>query len=211
LSEPVIIVGAGGHGRVVADTLRASGIRVLGFTDIRAELLRTTVASLPVLGTDEALSAYPSAAILLANGIGSTDVPLLRRRVFEERKAAAYRFIIVVHPRAIVASSAVLQEGAQIMAGAVVQGGAVIGVDAVVNTGALVDHDCDVGAHCHLAPGCVLSGGVRLGEGSHVGTGACIIQDVTLGAGCMVAAGAVVVGDHRAGMRLAGVPARAMK
>jgi sugar O-acyltransferase (sialic acid O-acetyltransferase NeuD family) len=211
LSEPVIIIGAGGHGKVVADTLQACGARVLGFTDISQDKQGGIVLGLRVLGTDEVLSAYQSAGILLANGIGSIDVPDLRRRVFEARRSAAYRFITVVHPRAIVATSVVLEEGAQIMAGAVVQAGAVIGADAIVNTGALVDHDCNVGAHCHLAPGCVLSGGVRLGAGTHVGTGACIVQNVTLGFGCMVAAGAVVVGNHDSGARLAGVPAKAMK
>lgn len=211
MSEAVIIIGAGGHGRVVADALQACGVRILGFTDIRGDLQGASVVGLRVLGSDAVLSGYESTEILLANGIGSTDLPVRRRSAFEACKSAGHRFITVVHPRAIVASSAVLQEGAQIMAGAVVQAGALIGADAIVNTGVLVDHDCNVGAHCHLAPGSVLSGGVHVGECTHVGTGACIVQNVTLGAGCMVAAGAVVVGDHDANARLAGVPARTMK
>lgn len=211
MSLPVLVIGAGGHGRVVADALRVAGRKVLGFVDAAADLEGMRIDGLPVLGGDTLLEDYPPASVMLANGIGSTVSTATRRQVYERLTASGFQFETVRHPSAIVSTSAVLSSGAQIMAGAVVQPGAVIGEDTIVNTGALIDHDCVIGRHCHLAPGAVLSGSVRVGDGCHIGAAASVIQDVTIGADALIAAGAVVVGDVAAGVRMAGVPARPME
>lgn len=204
----VIIVGAGGHGRVVADALHCAGIPVLGFTDPDATLHGTLVEGFPVLGDDSVLERYPQRACELALGIGSVGVTDARARIAESLQAAGWRLATVVHPSAIVARSAVLETGAQVMAGAIVQSGARVGLGALINTGAQVDHDCVIGAYSHVAPGAVLSGGVTLGERCHIGSGAVIIQGVRLGRSVLVGAGAVVVVDGTDGTRLFGVPAR---
>lgn len=206
--KPLIIVGAGGHGRVLADALRVAGACVLGFTDSDANLQAATVDGLSVLGTDEVLAGFSVDEVVLVNGVGSAGLPTARRALGERLRAEGWRFGTVVHPKAIVAEGAVLEEGAQVMAGAVVQPGARIGRNAVVNTGAVVDHDCEIGAYVHVAPGATLSGGVVVGEDSHVGTGAVVVQGVRLGPRTMVAAGAVVVRSDAGGATLMGVPAR---
>lgn len=211
MSLPVLVIGAGGHGRVVADALRAMGRKVLGFLDVAADLEGTQIDGLPVLGSDARLQGYPPASVRLANGIGSTVSTAARRQVYERLTAAGFQFETVRHPAATVASSAVLSTGAQVMAGAVLQPGVVIGEDTIINTGALIDHDCLIGSHCHVAPGAVLSGGVRIGDGCHIGTAASVVQGVTIGAEALIAAGAVVVGDVSTGARMVGVPARAME
>lgn len=211
MSLPVLVVGAGGHGRVVADALRATGREVLGFLDAAAELEGAQIDGLPVLGDDNLLRSYPPTSVMLANGIGSTLATAARQRLYERLKTSGYEFETVRHPRAIVSLSANLRSGAQIMAGAVLQPGVVIGEDTIINTGALIDHDCMIGAHCHVAPGAVLSGAVRVGDGSHIGTAASVIQGVTIGAGALIAAGAVVVADVPDGARMAGLPARVME
>lgn len=211
MSLPVLVIGAGGHGRVVADALRAAGRKVLGFLDAAADLEGMQIDGLPVLGGDSLLQGYPTSTIMLANGIGSTVSTVVRRRLYERLTACGFQFETVRHPAAVVSHSAVLSSGVQIMAGAVVQPGAVIGEDTIINTGALIDHDCVIGNHCHLAPGAVLSGAVRVGDDCHIGTAASVIQGVAIGAGATIAAGAVVVGDVAAGARMAGVPARVME
>lgn len=211
MSLPILVIGAGGHGRVVADALRAAGRKVLGFLDSTTDLHGTQIDGLPVLGGDERLQGYSPASVRLANGIGSTTSTTARRHVYERLMAAGFQFETVRHPAAIIAASAVLSPGAQVMAGAVLQLGVVVGKDTIINTGAVVDHDCRIGSHCHLAPGTVLSGAVRVGDDCHIGTAATLIQGVTIGAGALIAAGAVVVGDVPADVRMAGVPARAME
>jgi UDP-perosamine 4-acetyltransferase len=207
----IIVIGAGGHARVVADVLRASGRTVLGFLDRSPDRHGLLIDGFRVLGGDDLLQGYPAETVALANGIGSTSSTSPRRIVYERLSSAGYAFDTICHPSAVVAPSVRLDAGVQVMAATVIQPGVAIGVDSIVNTGAIVDHDCLIGAHCHLAPGSVLSGGVQLGERCHVGTGAAVLQGVRIGADALIAAGAVVVSDVPAQGRYAGVPARPME
>jgi sugar O-acyltransferase (sialic acid O-acetyltransferase NeuD family) len=207
MSADVIILGAGGHARVVADALMASGRRIRGFLD--GAKRGTQLLGLPVLGGDELLESISPSEVELANGIGSAGVMDTRQRVYAAAVARGFRFTRVIHPSAIVAASATLGEGVQVLARAVVQPLARIGENSIVNTGAIVEHDVVIGSHVHVSPGCVLAGGVRIGDKVHVGVAAAVIQQVTVGAGSFVAAGAVVVANVTEGTRVMGVPARA--
>lgn len=211
MSLPVLVIGAGGHGRVVADALRAAGRKVLGFLDAAADLEGRMIDGLPVLGGDAYLQIHSPGAVMLANGIGSTMSTAARRQLYERLVDSGFQFETVRHPTATVSPSVVLSPGVQVMAGAVLQPGVVIGEDTIINTGVLVDHDCVIGSHCHLAPGVVLSGSIRIGDDCHIGTAASVIQGVMIGAGVAIAAGATVVSDVAAGARMAGVPARVME
>ena len=205
---PILIIGAGGHAKVVADALRAAGEHILGFADENPAKHGTQVLGLPVLGSDEVIKARLTDEIRLANGIGSVGSLVPRRDVYLRFHGLGYTFVTVVHPRAVVAAAAELEEGAQVMAGAVVQPGATVGVNSIINTGAIVDHDCVIGRHCHIAPGCVLSGGVAIADECHIGTGASVRQGVNLGIRTVVGAGAAVVSDFSGNSTVAGVPAR---
>ncbi len=206
--QAILILGAGGHGRVLASALQLGGYRVIGFLDAAESTWGSRCLDLPVFGNDERLADFPPGQVQLANGIGSVGLPALRRRIFGAQRARGYNFPSVIHPRAIVSPDVELGHGVQVMAGAVIQTGARIGDNVIVNTGAIVDHDCVIGAHCHVAPGAVLSGGVSVGDDSHIGTGAVIIQGIQLGEQCVVGAGAVVIRNHAAASRLVGVPAK---
>jgi UDP-perosamine 4-acetyltransferase len=211
LNLETIIVGAGGHGRVVLDALSVAGGRIVGFTDANSALHGSRLLGVPVLGADTALSAYSKETTRLANGIGSIGNSFQRRTNQEALAKSGWRFMTVVHPRAVIAADVVLEEGVQVMAGAVLQPGVRVGTGTIINTGAVVDHDCRIGCFSHIAPGATLSGGVTLGVECHVGTGASIIQGISLGDKTVVGAGAVVVSDHPGGRTLIGVPARAVK
>ncbi|MBM3513475.1 MAG: sugar acetyltransferase [Alphaproteobacteria bacterium] len=212
-AKPFIIIGAGGHGRVVLDVLRQARQRVLGFVDADPGLAGTKIDGARVLGGDDIVARYRPASVSLANGLGnmpSADGSDLekRRRTYERWRRLGYRFPAVVSPAAIIASFVEIGEGAQIMAGAIVQTGAVIGANAVINTGAQVDHDGLIGDHAHVAPGAVLSGAVVIGARVHVGAGAVIVQGLTIGADAVIAAGAVVVRRVAARKVVMGAPAR---
>lgn len=208
MNQPVIIVGGGGHARVLVEALRAGNVSILGITDADPAKRGGTVMGVPVLGDDSVLGQHGPGRVLLVNGLGSVRTPAARTSLFEAFASQGFSFATVIHPRAVVASDAMLAEGAQIMAGAVIQPGVSIGRNSIVNSGAVVDHDCVIGDHVHLSPGATLSGGVRVGSGSHVGTGATVIQGISIGAGCLVAAGAVVISDVPDGATVMGVPAR---
>lgn len=199
---PVILVGGGGHGRVVLDALRSAGHSVVAVCDPDPDVARRLPSDIVYLGDDEALETYAPDSVALANGLGSTASTATRRTLFERLTARGYRFLSVRHPNACIADDVVLGEGTQILAGAIVQTGVRLGANVIVNTGAQADHDCEIGDHVHLAPGVVLSGGVRIGAGCHVGAGAVVIQSIVIGPNTLIGAGAVVVRDVEPGSRL---------
>ena len=210
MTTAIIIIGAGGHARVLADALLLSGQSVLGFTDKDASLHGTSFLGLPVLGSDELVLASRSPRdTLLVNGIGGAAGTALRRRIQRELESRDWRFTSVRHPSAIVSPHAVIGHATQILANGVVQPGARLGPGTIVNTGAIVEHDCDVGDQVHVAPRALLCGDVRIGQYSHIGAGAVVRQGVTLGPETIVAAGAVVVANSEGRCTLKGVPARA--
>ncbi|AMV71855.1 acetyltransferase [Desulfuromonas carbonis] len=208
MSLPVIILGAGGHAKVLIGAMLATSAVIKGVVDSNTALVGSRILGVPVLGGDDVVAEFNPSQIRLVNGVGSIGLPVLRQRLYERFKILGYDFATVVHPSAVVASDVVIGEGAQVMAGTVIQPGSQIGCNTIINTRASVDHDCIISDHVHISPGVTFSGGVDVGAGSHIGTGATLIQGVSIGRGCLVSAGAVVVKDISAGIKVRGVPAR---
>jgi UDP-perosamine 4-acetyltransferase len=192
MAEEVIVIGGGGHARVLLDILRVDDVKLLGYTDLQPVSRSKSMAALKWLGPDDVILGYSSQQVGLVNGIGSLPGNLLRNRIFVQFREEGYRFRSVVHSSAVIAKDVVLGDGVQVMAGAVIQPGTVIGDGVIVNTRASIDHDCRIEAHCHIAPGAVLCGGVHLSAGVHIGSGATLIQGMTIGQQVVVGAGAVV-------------------
>jgi UDP-perosamine 4-acetyltransferase len=206
LELPVIVVGGGGHAKVLLSTLLLCRTSILGFVDVNPT--PPPLLGIKYLGNDSAVLPYAPSEVRLVNGVGSANSTAARKNIYERFTQDRYCFASVIHPSAIIALEVQIEDGVQIMAGAIVQSGSRLGSNVVVNTGAIVDHDCVVGAHAHIAPGAVLSGGVRVESGAHIGTGATIIQGVNIGAASVVGAGAVVIRDVPPGVTTVGVPAK---
>jgi sugar O-acyltransferase (sialic acid O-acetyltransferase NeuD family) len=212
VSRRVVVVGAGGHAKVLMEALHLAGMQVVAVTDADTALHGKDFCGAPVIGGDDDLvGKFSNGEVLLVNGMGGVRGEPTRAAIFIRFRSRGYTFATVVHPAAIVARHVELGEGAQLMAGVIVQPGSRIGENAIINTRASVDHDCIVGSHVHIAPGATLSGGVHVGEGSHIGTGASVIHKIRIGSGCVIAAGAAVIRDVPDGTAVAGVPARKMR
>jgi sugar O-acyltransferase (sialic acid O-acetyltransferase NeuD family) len=212
LSRPngLILLGGGGHGRVLLAALVAEGRHkeVIGIIDPMAALMAKKIASVPVLGSDEALIfQYSSSEVVLINGLGSTASTQRRRQLYESFCWDGYGFTGIRHPSALLAGEVEYGDGCQFMAGATLQTGSKLAENVIINTGAVVDHDCRIGAHVHIAPGAVVSGGVEVGMAAHIGCGATIIQGVKIGKEAVVGAGAVVIRDVPDGVTVVGCPA----
>lgn len=194
--KDIVLVGAGGHGRVVLSTLLALGsFRIVGFVDSHLKP-GTSVNGIKVLGNDEVLSeVYRQGCHQAFISVGSVRDTSIRRRLFEKLTSHGFLLPSLVDPKAVVADSALLGPGAYVAAGAIIQSGAVIGKNVIVNTGAVVDHDCSVGDFVHIAPGATVSGGGQIGEGSHIGTGSSVIEGISIGKQTIIGAGSVVVGN----------------
>lgn len=211
LPRPVVILGGGGHARVLVQSLRRLGGEVRGCVVGAPESEAGPGMGVPVLGGDATLDGIDRNAVDLVMGLGAVAPGGRRVALFEELKGRGWRFASVVDPTAVVADDAALAEGVQVMAGAVIQPGCRLGCNVIVNTRAGLDHDCRIGDHAHIAPGATLSGDVEIGADTLFGTGAVAIQGRRIGAGCLIAAGAVVVDHIPAGARAMGVPARVMR
>lgn len=208
LELPVIVIGGGGHAKVLVSTLLLCRRSILGFVDLNPTA--PPLLGIRCLGSDAAVLHHAPGEVLLVNGVGSVGSTASHQEIYDRFTHEGYCFATVIHPSAIVAPEVQIEEGVQIMARAILQPGSSIASNAIVNTGAIIDHDCVVGAHAHIAPGAVLSGGVRVDSGAHIGAGACIIQGVSIGAGSVVGAGAVVIRDVPPGVTTVGVPAKAI-
>jgi len=202
-----VILGAGGHARVILAALLLRGVRPIGCLSPVAPDSGWP-SEIGYLGDDSRLAELDPARVRIINGVGSVGETLLRRKLFEWAKALGHTFLSIVHPTAIIIDHQPEAEGVQVMAGAIIQNGVVFGPNVLINTGAIVDHDCRIGAHGHVATGARLSGGVELGIGVHLGTGASVIQGIHVGDGAIVGAGAVVIRDVAAGSTVVGNPAR---
>ena len=205
MTLPVIVLGGGGHAKVLIDTLYSMSVPVLGVVDPDAGKHDQLILGVPVIGNDDFISNYSPTDIQLVNGLGSTKTTAKRRQIYDKFKNLGYTFASVIHSAAIVSEYVNKSAGIQVLAGAVIQPGVSLGENTIINTKASVDHDCNIGSHVHLAPGVTISGEVKIEDGTHVGTGAVIIQGVKIGQGCLIGAGAVILSDVPSGKTVVGL------
>jgi len=205
----ILIIGAGGHGKVVLEILRAARTHMpVGFLDADPALANTTLGNLPVFGPLNLLPKIKGKAKAAIVAIGDNRA---RQGYAQKLGDAGLELITAVHPSATIASTARVGRNVVIAAGAIVGTEAVIADSAIINTGALIDHECHIGEAAHVAPGVAMAGRVRVGTGAFVGLGARIIQCLSIGEWSTIGAGAVVIRDIPANTTAVGVPARVIK
>ena len=210
MAQPLVIVGAGGHGREVLDVVEAvnsreSAFRFLGFLDDDPDRQLLCRRGAPWLGPLDRLAEI-DAGYVIGIGAGRT-----RRRVDLSASASGRPPIRLVHPETSMGSQVALGPGVVVAAGARLTTNVRVGRHTHLNVNTSISHDCVVGDYVTLAPGAHVSGCVTLGDGVWVGTGASIIQGVTIGADAVIGAGAAVVTDIAAGVTAVGVPARPLR
>lgn len=206
---PLVLLGAGGHAKVLLALIKSLGLPLLGVCDPGlAQAGEKQWRGVTVLGADEALDKLDPGSVGLVNGIGQLVGNDLRRRVYERMSRRGFSFPALLHPNAWVDDSVEVGDGVQVMAGVVVQPDVYVGANTIINTHASVDHDCRISPHVHIAPGAVLCGSVNLGESVFVGSGARVIQNINIGAHVVVGAGATVVKDVPAMFMVKGASVR---
>ncbi|WP_164084909.1 NeuD/PglB/VioB family sugar acetyltransferase [Pseudazoarcus pumilus] len=210
-SSTVVIIGAGGHGQTIAEALFAATraghpVRAAGFLDDTPELRGTTVAGLPVLGPLSHAKDVECDAFIV--GIGDNRA---RKRIFDELRAAALTVHTVIHPTAVIATTAHIGEGTYIGANALIGAASAIGDDTIINGAGCVGHHNRIGAHAHLGPGVNAAGHVIIGDGCEIGTGANFLPDASVGAWSTVMGGALVAGSFEGGALIGGAPARLLR
>lgn len=202
MPSEVVIIGAGGHGKVITDIVISAGDRVLGFLDDREG---ACVKGFSWLGRIEAFSRFPNAEFIAAIG----NAELRERLTFELDSVRWYR---AVHPRAVVSSlDTDIGEGTAVMAGAVINPGARIGRHCIINTGAIVEHDNIIGDFTHISVGARLAGTVRIGAKTLVGAGASVRNNITICENVVIGVGGAVVKNITQPGVYMGVPVRRVR
>lgn len=204
--KKLAVLGASGHGKVVADTAECCGWECIEFfDDAWPQVLSNEIW--PVVGTSEDLLGRVREYDGVLVAIGNNAV---RQKKMADLKALGARLPVLLHPSSIVSRYAQIGAGTVVFASAVVNAYALVGEGAILNTGCSIDHDCVLGKSVHVSPGARLAGAVSIGDNSWIGIGACVRQMITIGSNVIVGAGAAVVCDISDKMTVAGVPARAI-
>ncbi len=208
-----LILGGGGHARVLIDSLISSkAAEPVGILDPDPALWCRKVFGVSVLGNDELMpELVRKGATHFVIGLGSVGDNRPRQRLFELGIKQGLIPLTVSHPTAVCSPWAKVGEGSVLFPKAVVNAGAILGRNVIVNTGAIVEHDCTLGDHVHVATGAQLASTVRVGDLAHIGAGATVRQCLSIGEGAIVGAGAAVVENVEPWTVVAGVPARILK
>ena len=209
----MVIIGAGAHGREVAEILRQQAQHgdeslPLGFVDDDLSLRGRVIDELPVLGDWSWFEGVDRSeiAVICASGFSET-----RRQMVERAQARELSFANAISQMAYVSPRARIGQGVVLCQNSAICRGAFVGDHAIINVGAIVSHDTEVGPYATLNPGVNLAGNVTIGEGCYLGIGCSVIQGIRIGAWTIVGAGATVIRDLPAGVTAVGVPAKIIK
>ena len=201
----LLIWGAGGHGKVVADVARSLGFTNIAFLDSQANS-RGSLLGFPVFDPDQVETDGTAPLFVIA--IGDNHV---RARCFEKALRRGWEPTSLIHPAAVVSDFANVGGGTVVMARAVVNASATIGRNCILNSGAIVEHDCLIGNHVHVCPGVTLGGTVSIGSYAQIGLGSSILPNLAIGRESVIGAGSVVVKAVEDGVTVVGVPAAALQ
>ncbi len=198
MSKKLVIIGASGHGKVVADIAKKTGYHEIVFLDDNENIHEC--GGYPVVGRSHEVETINADVIV---GIGNASIRKKIQKSIPERKMAT-----LIHPSAVVAEDVIIGVGTVIMAGTVINPGARIGKGCIINTCASIDHDCNVGDYVHTAVGSHLCGTVSVGDETWIGAGATVSNNISICSKCMIGAGAVVIKDAKESGIYIGVPAK---
>lgn len=201
--KTLAILGAGGHGKVVADTAELLGFQVVFFDDSFPNVL--FIEKWPVIGHSKALESLGHSYSGVFIAIGDNN---LREQKFLQFRRLGLKLTSLIHPSAAVSRYACISFGTIVMANVVINAYASVGSGCIINSNVTVEHDCCLEDFVHISPGAQLAGNVTIFRGAWVGIGASVKQGVQVGSGSLVGAGAVVVGDIPMGVISYGVPAK---
>lgn len=190
-----IVIGAGGHAKIVLDILQEKKYEIVGLTDPNIEKGELCMGY-PVLGTDEVLRLFLKVGVTdLVMGIGHTGNFQVRNQVYQNLQKEGFEFPALIHKNAIKADSAVIDKGVLVAAGSIINPEAKIGELCIINTSSVIEHEVIIESGVHIAPHATILGNAFIGENSFIGAGSVVLQGVKVGRNCIIGAGSIILKD----------------
>lgn len=207
MHKNVIIIGAGGHAKVIADIIEKSGDEIVGFLDDNKELGTTVINNYKIIGdlNNRFTMAVTKKDVEFIIAIGDN------RKREEISHSPNLKFYTAIHPSAQIGLDVEIQEGTVVMANSCINSSAKIGKHCIINTGSIIEHDNIIEDCVHISPNAALGGTVKIGENTHVGIGSIVKNNITICQNCIIGAGAVVVKDILEEGTYVGVPVNRIK
>ena len=197
----LIIIGASGHGKVIADIAKLNGYTDIAFLD--DDMNKTECNGYPVIGSVADAQIFSDSSFIVA--IGNAK---LREQIQKSLMNKGLSVVTLIHPKAVIGEKVTIGIGSVIMAGAVINSATTIGEGCIINTCASVDHDCNIANYVHVSVGSHIAGTVTIGERTWIGIGATVSNNISITIDCMIGAGAVVVGNITTKGTYMGVPSK---
>ena len=206
MSKKVVILGAGGHAKMIADIIIKSGDSVYGFLDDNLTAGTKIMGQYSVLGKiNDCIKLQKDEELYFIIGIGNNYI---RKEIYEKYKLNYYT---AIHPTAVIAIDTKIGEGTVIKSNATIDVSTTIGKNCIIGTGAIVAHDNNIGNYVHVPPNATLCGTVTIGDFTHIGAGTTVINNINIVSDCVIGAGAVVAKDIKEKGTYVGVPVKKIK
>lgn len=207
-SKNIIIVGAGGHARVVIDAAENVGLNILGILDIEYKNQNENILGYDVLGDFSVIERYDCKDVMVMIAIGDNK---LRSQYFYRALKLGFFLPAIIHPTAIISKHAYLGMGVFVNAGVIINAKADIHDNTIINTGSVIDHEVFIGKHCHIGPGVKIAGRVQIGDYAFVGIGASVIDKITIEENVIIGAGSVIIENIESNSTVVGIPGKKVK
>lgn len=197
--KKLAIIGASGHGKVIADIAVKNGYKEIVFLDDNPNVQEC--AGFRVVGPSEDVDKYSDYDVIVAIGNAS-----IRKKI--HKQVGEYRLTTLIHPQSVISRRVTIGKGTVVMAGAIINSDTKIGEGCIINTGASVDHDCNIGDFVHVSVGAHVAGTVTIGDGTWIGAGTTVSNNIVICSECMMGCGAVVVSNISESGTYVGSPVR---
>lgn len=203
MKDKIVIIGASGHGKVIADIAKLNGYKEIVFLD--DDMSKHKNGLYDVVGTSKDIGSYKDEYDCII-AIGNNTI---REKIYHDLKEI--KQTVLIHPSAVIDKTVVIEEGTVVMANAVINADTKIGKGCIINTAATVDHDCIIGEFVHISPGVHIAGTVHIENRTWIGIGSSVVNNLTICNDCIIGAGSTVVKDIKTSGTYVGCPARMVK
>lgn len=205
MNKKIVIIGASGHGKVIADIARLNGYEEILFLD--DDINKKICGRYPVVGTSKDIRQYKGNYDFII-AIGNNRI---REKISAMLERENIKQTALIHPSAVIDETAMIKEGTVIMANAVVNAEVQIGRSCIINTASSIDHECVLEDYVHVSPGVHVAGTVTIGKSTWIGIGATVINNLSICANCMIGAGSIVIKDIKEEGTYVGSPIRKVR